>query len=186
MPRGGARNRGPLARTPNSEAARARRAGALVLPRAGYRGPVPPFPLPDASEREADVWNDAWRTPQAAAWCDEPWRHRALALWTRLSVRLERDDAPAALGAVVVRLADQVGLTPAGLTENGWRIEEPEDVTARPAVSSWSGSPSLDRARERASVRERLRAADDLDEDPPRPRNRFAPGDPRAVLHDES
>ena len=65
---------------------------------------------------------DLWRTPQAAAWAREPWRHRTVALWVRTSVRCEEPDAGAALLAQVHRFADQIGLTPAGLKENGWAI----------------------------------------------------------------
>jgi hypothetical protein len=37
---------------------------------------------------------------------------------------MEGPDASAAVGAVVMRLADQIGLTPAGLRDNRWEIEE--------------------------------------------------------------
>jgi hypothetical protein len=45
-------------------------------------------------------------------------------MWVRWSVRMEAEDASAALGNVVIRYADQIGLTPAGLKENGWKIAE--------------------------------------------------------------
>ena len=70
------------------------------------------------------MWNAAWKTPQAAAWATEPWRHRTVAMWVRWSVRMEAADAPAAVGTVVMRLADQIGLTPAGMRENRWVILE--------------------------------------------------------------
>lgn len=72
------------------------------------------------------MWREAWKSPQAVAWVDEPWRWRTIALWVRWSVRMESDDASAALGNVVVRFADQIGMTPAGLRENGWQIGELE------------------------------------------------------------
>ena len=53
-------------------------------------------------------------------------------MWCRWSVRMEADDASAALGNVVVRFADQIGLTPAGLKENGWKIAETKSVDAAP------------------------------------------------------
>ena len=169
MTKGGARNRGPGTPQPGSENDLRRRRGALVLPRAGYRGQAPAFPLPASTDREGDVWRLLWRSPQAAAWADESWRWYAIAMYVRWSVRMEAEDASAALGNVVVRFADQIGLTPAGLKENDWVLEERE--RARPGevvgLRPGEGSPSLERARAR-SVRERLKDAED------RPRSRFA------------
>lgn len=124
--RGGARNRsGP---PPDEKSGRSDRRGLsfTALPSEGYCGEVPDFPLPDVTERELEVWADAWRTPQAEAWAAQPWRHRTVALWVRWSVRMEHPEASAALGQVVVRFADQIGLTPAGLKENGWKIATDE------------------------------------------------------------
>ena len=124
MTRGGARNRsGPK---PDEGSARSDARGYKLeaLPAAGYDGPAPDFPLPEATERELDVWAEAWRTPQACAWSQpsERWRHRTVALWVRLSVRCESPDASAAYLAQLHRFADQIGMTTAGLAEMGWKI----------------------------------------------------------------
>lgn len=124
-----------------------------ALPREGYQGEVPEFPLPDCGVRERVVWEQAWRTPQAAAWAGEPWRWRTVALWVRWSVRMEADDAGASLGNVVVRLADQIGMTPAGLKENGWAVAK-DEVGQRRAVAA---KPAA--APRRPSARDRLKAA---------------------------
>ncbi|MFF0864174.1 hypothetical protein ACFYUV_20615 [Nonomuraea sp. NPDC003560] len=102
-----------------------------ALPAQGYDGDAPDFPLPLANDRELEVWEEAWRTPQAAAWSVQPWRWRTVAMWVRWSVRMEAEDASAALGNVVVRFADQIGLTPAGLKENGWKIAEDDLAVKR-------------------------------------------------------
>ncbi|SEN85605.1 hypothetical protein [Nonomuraea pusilla] len=102
-----------------------------ALPAEGYDGEPPEFPLPLANARELEVWEEAWRTPQAAAWSIQPWRWRTVAMWVRWSVRMEAEDASAALGNVVVRFADQIGLTPAGLKENGWKIAEDDLAVKR-------------------------------------------------------
>lgn len=95
------------------------------LPRTGFTGRVPAWPLTtSATARERKVWKWAWRTPQAAAWSTEPWRHRTIAMWCRLSVRCEEPDASAASISALVRLAEQIGLTPAGLRLNRWEIQE--------------------------------------------------------------
>lgn len=121
MARGGARNRsGPPPDPKSLKSAKSRTFTAL--PAEGFTGKPPKFPLPDATTRERAVWAEAWKTPQAARWVEEPWRWRTVAMWVRWSVRMEADDASAALGNVVVRFADQIGLTPAGLKENGWTI----------------------------------------------------------------
>jgi hypothetical protein len=109
---------------------------------------VPTFPLPDASGRELEVWQQAWRTPQAAAWSMQVWRHRTVALWVRWSVRMEDPEAGAALGNVVVRLADQIGMTPAGLKENGWKIAT-DQVAAKRADRQAETTPAAPSARDR-------------------------------------
>jgi hypothetical protein len=118
--RGGARNRSGPPQDPNS--IRSAKAGRELRALTPFTGDAPDFPLPDAALRELAVWAEAWRSPQASAWISEPWRWRSVALWVRWSVRMEAEDASAALGNVVVRYADQIGMTPAGLKENGWTI----------------------------------------------------------------
>jgi len=147
MARGGARNRsGP---PPDEGSLTSARKGIVLsdLPAEGYLGEVPTYPLPHATGRELEVWRDAWRTPQAVAWSVQPWRHRTVALWVRWSVRMEAEDASAALGNVVVRFADQIGLTPAGLKENGWKIAT-DELAERQAAKD--GAP-------RTSSRSRLK-----------------------------
>ena len=102
-----------------------------ALPAEGYQGATPDYPLPLASIREIEVWDEVWQTPQAAAWSVQKWRWRTVALWVRWSVRMEAEDASASLGNVVIRYADQIGLTPAGLKENGWKIAEDDLATRR-------------------------------------------------------
>ncbi|RZT87472.1 hypothetical protein EV383_4397 [Pseudonocardia sediminis] len=119
---GGARNRSGPQPDPTSGRSDRRGLSLTALPAEGFTGETPDFPLPDLADREREVWEQAWRTPQAAAWAAEPWRQRTVAMWVRWSVRMEASDASAALGNVVVRFADQIGLTPAGLKENGWKV----------------------------------------------------------------
>lgn len=149
MSRGGARNRSGPRPDENSLTSAARGLVLTALPPGGYEGEVPSFPLPGPTRREREVWAEVWRTPQACAWAVQPWRHRSVAMWARWSVRMEAKDAPASLGTVVVRLADQIGLTPAGLKENGWKIA-PVGEEAKPAVKS-------EAAPQRQSSRDRLR-----------------------------
>lgn len=122
MPSGGARNRSGPAPDPNS--LKSARLGLTFtsLPAQGYDGEVPDFPLPNETPREIELWAWAWRTPQAAAWAMEPWRWQVVGMWVRTMVVCESLEATAADKNGLHRFADQIGMTPAGLKENGWRI----------------------------------------------------------------
>ena len=157
MARGGARNRSGPQKDPNS--ARSDRAHFKLdaLPAEGYRGSVPEFPLPrrvvkewvsegkerwqetDAAAtdgvaaRELELWEWAWRTPQACAWSQpsESWRLHSIAMWVRTFVLCESGEATAADRNSLHRFADQIGMTPAGLRENGWAVAVDEMAAKR-------------------------------------------------------
>ena len=146
MPKGGARNRSGPPKDPNS--GRSERSGfsLTALPNEGHQDEAPAFPLSArrvmrwefedkrryqvldeettaiVADREAELWSWAWSTPQAAAWSREPWRWQTVAMWVRTFVICEGDEATAADKSAIHRFADQIGLTPAGLKENGWAI----------------------------------------------------------------
>lgn len=155
MTKGGARNRSGPPADPKSLRSAERNYTLTALDREGFDGEIPDFPLSarrimrwehedkrrfqvfdeDATElvaeREAELWAWAWRTPQACAWSMEPWRWQTVAMWVRVFVICEGDEAAAADKGSVHRFADQIGMTPAGLKENGWAIateavKEPE------------------------------------------------------------
>lgn len=152
MARGGARNRsGPKPDERSRESDR-RGYSLTALPSQGYSGLIPDFPLPNPSERELEVWNSQWRTPQACAWSmpSESWRQRTVALYVRTSVRCEEPDAPATLLGQLHRFADQIGLTTAGLAEMGWKVAVDE-------VAAKASEPAASTSEEAAPAR-RLRA----------------------------
>jgi hypothetical protein len=160
MPRGGARNRSGPQKVEGSRTSE--RAGYVLtaLPPIGFDGDAPEFPLPrrdvfrkewdeagkqvqvydDAetkrvAERESELWSWLWSLPQACAWSmpSESWRGHTIALYARTFVICESGDATAADKGSLHRFADQIGMTPAGLRENGWKIAEvgaaPVDAT---------------------------------------------------------
>lgn len=134
MTSGGRRNRsGP---PPDPESARSERRGyrLTALPAEGWRGDVPDFPLPGATDRELAVWASAWRTPQACAWSmpAERWRWPKVAAWVRAMVRCEAPDAPASLINAWLRLSDDVGMSTAGLAAMGWAVAR-DELTERRA-----------------------------------------------------
>lgn len=151
MSRGGARNRSGPAPDPNSGRSDRRGYKLTALP-ASYDGPIPDFPLADASDRELALWEEKWRGPHGAAWSlpSESWRVWDVALWVRTAVRCEQPDAPAALIGNLHRLGDRVGLSTAGLAEMGWKVAT-DEVGARAAEKA-SGE-----AKPRKSSRDRLK-----------------------------
>ena len=176
MARGGARNRsGPPPRE-GSARSDARGYSLTALPAEGFDGPVPEWPLPrrqiwlsyrvdkelvrerdrggeDAvAEREAELWEWAWRTPQACAWSlpSEAWRAQTVARWVRQAVLCESHEAKAADHAQLHRYADQVGLTTAGLREMGWKVAV-DDLAAKRAERTDRPAPAAQERRLRAS-----------------------------------
>lgn len=172
MARGGARNRSGPQADPNSGRSERRGIKLTALPADGYDGDVPEWPLPARSvyyfddkvrcfdeaateavrDRERELWEWAWSTPQAWAWSQpsEAWRLHTIAMWVRTFVLCESSEATAADKGSLHRFADQIGMTPAGLKENGWAIATDE-----------VGEKRADRKPEDQPRRERrLRAAD--------------------------
>ena len=148
MPKGGARNRSGPSMDPQSLRSADRGVVLTALPAQGHDGEVPDFPLPDASEREATIWEQVWRYPQAAAWKREPWRWNTVGMYVRTFVICEGSEATAADKGSLHRFADQIGLTPAGLKENGWAIAHDELGPKRQE----SGAPKRTSARDRMKV----------------------------------
>ena len=133
MARGGARNRSGPPASESSGRSDARGYSLTALPAEGYSGEAPDFPLPLASDRELEVWAQAWTTPQACAWSipSEAWRLNTVAMWVRVKVRCEDPEAGAALLGQLHRFADQIGMTTAGLAEMGWKVAVDETATKR-------------------------------------------------------
>lgn len=156
MARGGARNRSGPSLDPSSGRSDQRGISLQALPAGGFTGEVPEFPLPRVTRyewefdegkkyripsesltesyrvREIAVWAEAWMTPQAVAWVRESWRWPVIAEYCRLKTVVELEpDANASLVGQLHRFRDQIGLTPAGLKENGWAIAADEVAVKR-------------------------------------------------------
>jgi hypothetical protein len=147
MSSGGSRNRSGPAADPNSERSQQRGITYKLLPREGFKRRAPAFPLPDQTEREKVVWRELWKTPQAAMWwAERHFRLRSVANYTRLSVRCEDAAAPAALFNQLHRYGDQLGLTPAGLKENGWRLAS-DELAEKRTTTTVDEEPSRSEAK---------------------------------------
>ena len=134
MARGGARNRSGPQPDPSSGRSDRRGLKFSALPAEGYAGAAPEWPMPNQSDRESELWAWAWSTPQACAWAQpsESWRLHTIAMWVRTAAVCEGDEATAADKGSLHRFADQIGMTPAGLKENGWAVAV-DEVGARAA-----------------------------------------------------
>lgn len=159
MASGGARNRSGPQADPSSGRSDRRGFTLTALPSEGFKGDVPEFPLQPIvlfmeyfegtgrdrtkikerddgetesfRERESEVWAEAWTTPQACAWSMASWRWPIVGEYCRLKTIVEFDpSASAALVGQLHRYRDQLGLTPAGLKDNGWAIA-PDEVGAK-------------------------------------------------------
>ena len=143
MASGGARNRsGPQPQESSLTSAK-RGLAFRTLDAAGYSGEVPEFPLPasesddSVSDRERRIWETLWTYPQAIVWAEEPWRQETLAEFCRLKAIVELSPAAnAALVAQTHRYRDQIGLSPAGLKENGWKIGAAAPADSAPATKA--------------------------------------------------
>ncbi len=170
MARGGARNRSGPQADPQSLRSAERGIVLTALPAEGRKGRAPAFPLPKVDRftmidgtrivdragstafrrRELAVWAECWKMPQACAWELEPWRGPTVAEFCRLKTVVELEpDANASLVAQLHRYRDQIGLTPAGLKENGWAIAKNE-IAAKTAAKQ--PTPKRTSARDRMKV----------------------------------
>ena len=176
MARGGARNRSGPQPDPLSARSDARGVSFDKLPSEGRQGEPPlGWPLGEpsvyietfennrpvkkldedatAERREAELalWEQVWSYPQAVAWEQDRWRWNIVALWVRTFLVCAGPEAKAADKASLHRFGDQLGLTPAGLRENGWAIARDEVQPKRQARSS----------EPKAAPQRRLRAVGD-------------------------
>ncbi len=151
MASGGARSRSgprpdPFSKTSDKRGGPDKR---LTLPRREYEGKVPPWPLPKKPARETSLWRKAWKFPQAHAWADMPWLHLLVAQWVHWSVKAEQPDASPSTMTQVMRLADAIGLTPAGMRDHGWVIQaKPETEDAAESSTPAGVTPINRRLRE--------------------------------------
>lgn len=167
MPKGGARvNSGP---PPDPNALRRDRAsdkdGWTLLPAAGRSTEAPGWPLrrhveqvtdldrhvaaEADDERETVVWSQVWATPQAVAWERLAWSFD-VAIYVRFLVAAEAGDMKAA--GEVRQWSDRLGLNPAAMLRNRWKIAPDELASRRTSPAPGSGP-------RRSSARDRLAKA---------------------------
>ena len=130
MARGGARAHSGPPPDPNSrrQQTKSQASGWIELPSEGRTGATPDWPLQAVTEHEQTVWESLWALPQAAAWDQLQIPPRVVALYVRFSVKAEDGDAKAATEAR--QAEDRLGLNPAAMARNRWRIKA-DDLAER-------------------------------------------------------
>lgn len=124
----------------------------LDLPAAGYTGEIPEWPLGfsllvqtlGTADRELELWETIWRTPQAEAWNRNGW-DRDVALYVRFFTIGETGRLDEAKEARM--WSDRLGLNPAAMLKNRWRVTTDEVAGQREKKGA-------------ASPRRRLKVAD--------------------------
>lgn len=175
MASGGARNRSGPQSNPESDRSAKRGLKLDALPNEGRNG-APPIEWPlgspavyidvvvngkpsreldldataDRQDAELSLWEEVWTYPQACAWELDRWRWNIVALYVRTFLVCAGPEAKAADKSSLHRFGDQLGLTPAGLKENGWAIARPEI-----SVSTADETPKASAPAGGSSARER-------------------------------
>lgn len=130
------------------------RDGWTTLPAEGRKGRTPAWPLEPSRlndpARELEVWARVWHTPQAQAWEQLGWS-LDVAMYVRHVVSAERGSMDAAKEAR--QWSDRLGLNPAAMLRNRWRVASDEVGARRVSVATPAAvvGPA-------ESIRDRLRA----------------------------
>jgi hypothetical protein len=109
----------------------------------------------ERKQAEIALWDEVWTYPQAVAWERERWRWNIVAMWVRTFLTASGPEAKAADKTALHRFGDQLGLTPAGLRDNGWAIVRDEVAEKR------DDRDSADKPAPKAAPQRRLRAVGD-------------------------
>jgi hypothetical protein len=100
------------------------------LPSEGRKGPSPAWPLRVLTDAAADVWDELWSSPQAAAW--ERMGIATVRVVARYALILGEAEGGDIKAAVEVRqLEDRLGLTPMSMARLRWEIAPDELAEAR-------------------------------------------------------
>ncbi|MFF8473893.1 hypothetical protein [Streptomyces sp. NPDC015414] len=135
MPSGGARARsGPApTSTERSHKAKSDAQGWVTLPIDGRDGPLPAWPLASPNDREMELWERLWETPQAVMW-DQLRQEFEVASYVRLLARAEAPRSSAIIWGQVKQLAESLGLSVSGMARNRWTIDAVNADEDQPAT----------------------------------------------------
>lgn len=140
MTSGGARNSSGPPPDPNSLASLKR--DWVMLPAAGYSGPIPEWPLDEFSSAESAYWSLLWRKPQAVKWFENGLVPQ-VAAYCRVFIESTQPGALAGLKTVARQLDNELGISIAAMLSLGWKIsvsDQSEVETPGLARQTSSGS----------------------------------------------
>lgn len=124
----------PAQRKPEGQRVRRNLQHFDALPMQGYDGPIPDWPLLEATEIELARWERLWRTAQAAQWV-RMHIDLTVARYVRLALTVEGDTksnvATAQMITAVTQLEDRLGLSPKALQNLSWKISDDEVAEQR-------------------------------------------------------
>lgn len=128
MARGGARVRSGPAPTSRERSHKAKAAaeGWVTLPSAGRDGALPAWPLISPSDREMDLWERLWESPQAVMW-EALHLDFEVASYVRLLARAESPRSSAIIWGQVKQVAESLGLSASGMARNKWTVADAAD-----------------------------------------------------------
>jgi hypothetical protein len=100
---------------------------------------MPAFPLVSPNEREMDLWERLWESPQAVMW-ETLHLEFEVASYVRLLARAEAPRSSAIIWGQVKMVAESLGLSANGMARNRWTVasSEPDadDDAPQAAVSA--------------------------------------------------
>ena len=114
----------------------------VPLPVGGWDGEPPAWPFEPDDVAELDMWARLWRKPQALMW-DRLGLGDQVALYVRRYLEAAQPEASAGLTTAVLRMETELGISVAGMRQNGWDIADPEPVETKPAARRTSSGDWL-------------------------------------------
>jgi hypothetical protein len=145
MTSGGARPRSGPAPDPNALRRDRKDDGEwTTLPREGFAGPIPDFPLTEATTVELDLWAELWEKPQGYMW-DKLALKFQVATYVRTYLEANVSGASSSLKTAVMSMEAQLGLSTDGFKVQRWKFSEDELAEKRDEPAVTAGPSARDR-----------------------------------------
>jgi hypothetical protein len=98
------------------------------LPSEGRKGKAPPWPFPEVTPREREIWAYTWKLPQAVMW-ERSTSLRSVATYVRVQARAELGEMAWIPEARLRETA--LGITPQAMKSLLWEVVEDEVAVKR-------------------------------------------------------